>query len=304
METCPKSRLATLRAEKAPKGREDGGSAPRLLKETAGEKQSLFITIDAEKCFCVERWFRLLFCFLFVTYCYRPKRVLVFPASPPSPASLLQYSWIFCPALPFLFILQLGVVAKENQSPPRCVSQTRWASSLALNELPKEILSLSILCTSCKGINSCQLAFWQRICSLATAPGLSRRWLAVSAMRLWNPSLLAWAGPYPLLGWHGKWQVKLKLHLEPLTSRVTWLCPQRQVIYDPGFALLALLGDEAVPDRGYPSSLLLFWLELVGAKDAGDSNGAFRNIRRWRNTVEELADYRGGEGGDRKKKIC
>lgn len=52
------------------------------------------------------------------------------------------------------------------------------------------------------------------------------------------------------------------------------------MIDDTGFALLAVLGDEAMRDRGYPSSLLLFRLELVGAKETGDSNGAFRNV--WR----------------------
>lgn len=75
------------------------------------------------------------------------------------------------------------------------------------------------------------------------------------------------------------------------------------MIYDTGFALLALLGDEAMPDGGYPSSLLLFWLELVGAKDAGDSNGAFQNIRRWRNKLEELADYQREKKNQKKKSL-
>ena len=54
-EACPKSRLAALRAEKAPKDLEDGGSASRLLRETTGEKQGLFVTINGEKHFCVGR---------------------------------------------------------------------------------------------------------------------------------------------------------------------------------------------------------------------------------------------------------
>lgn len=60
------------------------------------------------------------------------------------------------------------------------------------------------------------------------------------------------------------------------------------------------MGEEAMPDRGYPLSLLLFWLELVGAKDAGDTDGAFWNIRSWRNTLEELADYQREEKSEKK----
>lgn len=71
------------------------------------------------------------------------KECWVFPVSCLSPAFFLQYSWIFYAVLPFLFILQLTVMSKQNQSLLRCVSQTCWASSIALHVLPEKILSLA-----------------------------------------------------------------------------------------------------------------------------------------------------------------
>lgn len=161
-ETCPKSRLATQRAEKAPKALEDEGLAPRLLKDTTREKTRPFHYDQWRETFlCWDGDFGCCFVFCLSSTVTDPKGCWVFPGSPPSPASLLQYSRIFCPPLPFLFMLLLGVVSKENQSLPTCVSQTCWALSLALHALPEKILSLSILST-CKDINSCKLAFDRR----------------------------------------------------------------------------------------------------------------------------------------------
>lgn len=116
-ETCPKSRLATVRAEKAPKDLEDEGLAPGLLKETTGEKQGLFPRTDWwREIFCVGRSFWLLFYFLFVICFTDLKKCWIFPASPPSPSSFLQYSWIFCAALPFHFAVGCHVQRKLKRT--------------------------------------------------------------------------------------------------------------------------------------------------------------------------------------------
>lgn len=122
--------------------------------------------------------------------------------------------------------------------------------------------------------------------------------LAVWAMRLCSPSP-SLSQTLSLLGFYLSVTQKMTAEAEslfkPLTFHVAWLYHLRKVIYDIGFALFALLGNEAMPDRGYPSSLLLVWLELVDTKDGRDSNDAFQNIRRWRNRLEELADYQRGK---------
>lgn len=64
----------------------------------------------------------------------------------------------FAIALPFLSILQPGIICKENQSLWRCFSQSCWALNLVLSKLPGKILSLSILQTFHKDINCCKSA--------------------------------------------------------------------------------------------------------------------------------------------------
>lgn len=111
-ETCPKSRLATQRAEKAPKALEDGGSAPWLLKDTAGEKTRPFHYEQWREMFlCWDGDFGCCFVFCFSSTVTDPKGCGVFPAGPPSPASLLHFleysahlcpffsrcSWVSCP---------------------------------------------------------------------------------------------------------------------------------------------------------------------------------------------------------------
>lgn len=114
-ETCPKSRPATLRAEKAPRDLEDEGLVPGLFKETAGEKQGLFVRIDGEKHFMLESHSGCCFVFCLSSVFTDLKKCWVFPAIPPSPSSFLQYSWIFCAALPFHFAVGCHV---QRESKP------------------------------------------------------------------------------------------------------------------------------------------------------------------------------------------
>lgn len=105
-ETCPKSRLATLRAENVLKDLEDEGLAPGLPKETTGEKQSLFVRIDGEKYFVLEGHSGCCFIFCVSSVFADLKKCWIFPASPPSHLpfySILEYSVQLCP-----FILHLS----------------------------------------------------------------------------------------------------------------------------------------------------------------------------------------------------
>lgn len=145
-KTCPKSRLATLTAEKVPKDLEDEGLAPGLLKETTEEKQGFFVRIDGEKPFVLEGHSGCCFIFCLSSVFTDLKGCWVFPASSLSPSSFLQYSRIFCAALPFRFAV--GFMSKENQSLLRCNPWTCWALILALHAIPGKALSLRNLCNS------------------------------------------------------------------------------------------------------------------------------------------------------------
>lgn len=78
------------------------------------------------------------------------------PALPPYPPfySILEYSLQLCP-----FILQLGVLSKENQSLLRSNPWTCWGLILALHALSEKILRLRNLYNCWKDTNSCKLAF-------------------------------------------------------------------------------------------------------------------------------------------------
>lgn len=165
--------MATLRAEKVPKDLEDEGLAPGLLKETTGEKQGFFVRIDGEKHFVLEGHSGCCFIFCLSSVFTDLKGCWVFPASPPSPSSFLQYSRIFCAALPFRFAV--GFMSKENQSLLLCNPWTCWALILALHAISGKALSLRNLCNSWEDTNSCKLAFpgYRSIESHWTFPGIT-----------------------------------------------------------------------------------------------------------------------------------
>lgn len=156
-ETCPKSRQATLRAEKALKDLEDEGLAPDLFKGTTGEKQGLFVRTDGEKYFVLGGHSGCCFIFCLSSVFTDLKKCWVFPGSPPSSSSFLQYSWIFCAALPFHFAG--GCHVQGNWNLLRCNPWTCWALILALHALSEKILSLRNLYNRWKDTNRCKLAF-------------------------------------------------------------------------------------------------------------------------------------------------
>lgn len=75
------------------------------------------------------------------------------PSYPPF-YNILEYSVQLCP-----FILQLGVMSKENRSLLKCNPWTCWALILALHALPEKILSLRNLYKCWKDTSICKLAF-------------------------------------------------------------------------------------------------------------------------------------------------
>lgn len=93
-------------------------------------------------------------CFGFLSSTIDPKGCWLLPDSSPSSASILQYCWMSCLALPFLCIWML------------CPKRTKVYWDVfhrpALYALPEKILSLSNLCASCKDMNSCKLASGRR----------------------------------------------------------------------------------------------------------------------------------------------